>query len=317
METMRQENQGLRQEMEELHQKVCSTSFSMDEIKACLESQISKPEEFLETPSHLKLVSEYEAMVDKRYCNTIIVIGPKGCGKTSSARMLHKSLLDQGKKAAYLDVATVRDSSREYMMEVLVELRRQGVETLIIDNAEAIDLYPTIYRFEFVLAVFSPGATAMEKIPSFIKKRGNGNSTRVYFRPLSMEWCEKLLEKFGCQVQKEDKKKETAAQVDKSTLPLKQLNHQQFLNILNDVGGVPRYLQYCVRYGVKEGCKKVDEELVDHLRLLVSKPDLLKKWKEYKTCTSRVNEMVMCGIVYVDDNDVGQLVSPRCDYYYW
>ena len=204
VESMHRENRVLRQGIEELRQKVCNMPSLADEVKICLENQVSKPEEFLEIPSHLKLVSEYNAMVDKRYYNMIIVIGPKGCGKTTSARMLHKWLLDQGKKAAYFDVAIVSDCSREYMTQILVTLKQQGFETLIIDNAGAVELYPMIQKFEFVVAVFSLCATAIEKVPRFIKKRGDGNSTRVYFRPLCVEWCEKLLEKFGCTVEKEE-----------------------------------------------------------------------------------------------------------------
>ena len=58
-----------------------------------------------------------------------------------------------------------------------------------------------------------------------------------------------------------------------SSLPLKQLGRQKFLGISYDTGGIPRYLQYCVRYGVKEGYKRMDEELEEQLRPLISKPD--------------------------------------------
>ena len=116
------------------------------------------------------------------------------------------------------------------MAQILVTLKQQGVETLIIDNAEAVEFYPIIQKFEFVVAVFSSCATAIEKVPRFIKKRGDGNSTGVYFRPLCVEWCEKLLEKFGCKVEKEE--------AENSSLPLKQLDRREFLGISYGTGGV-------------------------------------------------------------------------------
>ena len=57
----------------------------------------------------------------------------------------------------------------------------------------------------------------------------------------------------------------------------------------------------------------MDDDLEEHLRPLISKTDFCKQWNEFKdgSYTSQANELVMYGVVHVDDNNKACIVYPH------
>lgn len=80
---------------------------------------------------------------------SVVVTRPKGCGKTTRAKKLHKQLLSDGVKVAFCDVSEVQKETLQSMLHELCQTKK-----ILVDKAAG-EKYCDMVRF---IAAFSPGA---------------------------------------------------------------------------------------------------------------------------------------------------------------
>ena len=134
--------------------------------------------EVIETPSYKKLMDKFNLLEKegKNGRNTLLILGPKGCGKTTSL-MLAKEKLSEKYTVKYIDLGRGKLTNRA-----------KNCDVLLLDNAQ---MYDTNWNIRYVIAAFSPGSSASTSLGAFMKVRGDGKSYHVFFtpidRPLSLE----------------------------------------------------------------------------------------------------------------------------------
>ena len=171
----------------------------MRQIIGPKQDEVHAERNMLEIPNYKALKDEYD-----RYhhgtmkVNTLIVRGPKGCGKTTCLRMLCRAAKANGEIVLYYDMTFV--GMEDFMVEDFnqeIEIRK--VHTLYLDNSQ---LFPrqSVLRAPFVVAAFSPGGGLDESAFEFAKFRGDGRCYYVYFSPLNLDWSKKLMTFLGVSV---------------------------------------------------------------------------------------------------------------------
>ena len=266
------------------------------DIKVFLKKQ-SFDYAFFNTPSHKKLLSAYRKIVQKvpsdqsdrisAGTDTLIVIGPKGCGKTTSLKKLHQILTDENeKKAAYIDLALVRKEKFENLMKTL---KKKRVEVLMLDNVQTITDYIGVERFTYVIGAFSPGAMVSTSMHKFRKVRTDGHSRNVYFRPLKMNDSTEFLRLHGV--------------TDEETVS----------KCYYYSGGVPRYLHWIAEHGMVLGGQLINEELEAIYNKYPNREGFRESLNNFvldPRNRDQTDDVVMAGIGYIEDGNA-HLISPK------
>ena len=111
----------LRKALSDLHERIvkiqtqiAESSVLVRNISQCVEilnTQEERVEKVLKTkrlltnvPNYRQLLEHYEKEITARCHNSILILGPKGCGKTTSLYLLWKELSKHGEKALYVDL---------------------------------------------------------------------------------------------------------------------------------------------------------------------------------------------------------------------
>ena len=168
-------------------------SLKIRQIIDSKQDEVHAERNMLEIPSYKLLKDEYD-----RYhrgtmkINTLIVRGPKGCGKTTSLRMLCKAAKADGENVLYYDMTFV--DVTDLMVKDLLneEIEKRKVHTLFLDNSQLFRRQCVIGA-PFVVAVFSPSGCVDKCVFEFAKFRGDGRCFYVYFSPLNLDWSKKLM----------------------------------------------------------------------------------------------------------------------------
>jgi hypothetical protein len=260
---------------------------------------------FFETPSYKAFLSSYERMVDTYpVIHTLVVIGPKGCGKTTSEKQLHLKLLqtpEAKKVSAYIDLAKIK---KEDITTILQKLKSNGVEVLLLDNVQAMDEYHGIDGFKYVIGAFSPGAKNTTLISKFTKVRDDGRFDIVSFCPLNAEDSKQVFQKQGFTIGEEPKPEP------------KYLTYKEFMGHVHYTGGVPRYLNWIAQFGEEIAYRMMGDEIENQLIQIRQNHSLENVCHMIKTfvlnqSVSAVDDVVTNGIGYIDSDRQGRIVSPR------
>lgn len=237
-----------------------------------------------------------------------MVVGPKGCGKTSALKLLALQLHKENKKVYYIDLG---------MLNAVNDLFRDTPSseqpTLLIDNVQLIKSIHGKFRFDQfvypnVVAACSPGYDDKDLKP-FKKERGDGKVRTVYLQLFGYNDALALLE---CTFST------TIAMIEEGdsgsleqAYPITNFTKEKFSQLLYVTGGVPRYLvEYC-RTGkhnlmLEELSAQFDEVL---LKLSPEKVcELIVKIET--TGVLPPNPLVKHGIAYVDHNNQVHIASP-------
>ena len=81
----------------------------------------------------------YKAFRKSPHYNSTIVVGPKGCSKTTSLILLQHKLATDGELALYVDLGNFSSSDLHCLPHVISRILRDSearMKTLLIDNAQ-------------------------------------------------------------------------------------------------------------------------------------------------------------------------------------
>lgn len=171
----------------------------LDLVQHTVEQQLQQ-RGFLSTPNFLQLQKIYNKFSTGIDIRTLLIIGPKGCGKTTALCMMYKVLKEAGVEVLYVDVAQFDGSQRD----LITEINERPHDVLLIDNVQLYDRESgCFYSSQFVIAASSPGGEVHKKISAFGKSRGDGKWMQLFFAPFNLEWSRKLFEFCGIAVEDE------------------------------------------------------------------------------------------------------------------
>ena len=327
LEEVRSEVKEVRSEMVEMHKEMCSklekavgekkAETSNKTIKFVSQSkEVEELDTFISTTCYEELKRKFYSIkknFTRNGINTIIVAGPKGCGKTTSVKKLHKQLTDDSIKAACLDISKVDQGT---LRTVLDELHTEEIEVLLVDNAQTAGDFYDMVDFPFVVAAFSPGSVTGKLVRQFRKVRGDGQYMTVHFSPLDRDHSKELLQAHGYTIQPDS---DSDSDFDCNS-NAKFLTQKQFEQLHYRTGGVPRYLVFYITMTKDDASALMDEELKLKFFQLRDATgwDMKKACDEMKkfalnrgTVVSVIDEVTLHGIGYIDCKSRGHLVSPR------
>ena len=103
-----------------------------------VQEQIQEDAELLwpKSPCYQHLLKEFGEIKQATYCNTLIITGPKGCGKTSALKLLASHLRGIGDKVYYVDLGMDLIA-----VDILQSLQPLAPCTLLIDSLQLVDDY--------------------------------------------------------------------------------------------------------------------------------------------------------------------------------
>ena len=258
----------------------------------------------------MQLLQEFKKIETADYRNTLIVVGPKGSGKTSALRLLALQLRKEN-KVYYIDLGMLT-AAKQFLQE-LGEFLSAERPTLLIDKVQLIEKihgeFPLHeYVYPNIIAACSPGYNDKSLSP-FRKERGDGMVQTVYFRPLCFDDALALLK---CLFPEITVKESDSGPQAQAQLPVTTFTKEEFTQLLYVTGGVPRYLvEYC-RTGNHD---LMEEELSHQLSNIVSALSKERLCKlVIRTETMRLTPptpLTHYGIAYVDQKNQVNIASPK------
>ena len=173
-----------------------------DVIKSCFEDleQFFSTRPLLQLPNYemLQKLYHHHHMVDKhgRY-NSILISGPKGCGKTTSLYQLYLHLQSKNIKSLYIDLLPMTG-----ILDGLLDvIREYNPDVLLIDNVQEFDssISSRVVMVPFIVAALSPAGYRTDGFKSFVCSRRRC-VLEITFSPLNLEWAKHFLTGYKVQV---------------------------------------------------------------------------------------------------------------------
>ena len=271
-----------------------------------------------DAPNFKRLMKNYNSCKRGNLFETLIAIGPKGCGKTTCLQLFLKAMKEMGKGdgCVAIDLALVAKPLDIY-------LDPDRIHTLVVDNVQLHSAikFP-IPRGIFVVAASSPGGNAAGAIDAFIKYRGDGTCKMVYMCPLDLHWSEKLFKCHGVVVEHDEDSSPTTevegagpSATEEKGGGVVTFTWKEFLEVFYKTGGIPRYLVYYLAGHDHQPMRhELNNQLVQLSGAFKEPSDLVKHLLQI-AITSEVtgaDKAVMYGIAYlIDENKcIGHLSSP-------
>lgn len=262
----------------------------------------------------------FESIEMSTYYNTLILTGPKGCGKTSALLLLVLKLAKEKKKAYYIDLGMTKVVKQilQQLEKTVPTLPDSERPILLIDNLQLINnvarkdellrfdafLYPTI------VAACSP-RYSNDDIALFKKERGDGKVRSMFFRPLSYSDAIDLLKHKFPEMKVLDVDADPPEQSE-SRLPITTFTKEKFAHLVYVTGGVPRYLvDYC-ETGEHAIMESELSTQFDSVKSSLSQEQICRSVIEIETGKRGPgNLLIRHGIAYVDKHNQVCIVSPR------
>ena len=173
----------------------------LDSMQERIQKMINKTKLMSDTPNYQLLRKEYARRYGT-FITTLIISGPKGCGKTSALLLLYKELILANVNTLYVDLSKFQSTQSQKALISLIDHR--NIDTLLIDNVQLHDVQSGVFEATFVVAALSPGGEVNKKVSEFGKSRGDNDWMQVFFTPFNLEASRKLLTFYGVAI--EDKR---------------------------------------------------------------------------------------------------------------
>ena len=173
----------------------------LDIMQERIQKRIKEMKLMSDTPNYQLLKEEYTRNYGT-LTTTLIISGPKGCGKTCALLLLYDELVIADINTLYVDLSKFQ--STQSQMSLIAEVDCRKIDTLLIDNVQLYDVYSGAFDAPFVVAASSPGGEVNKKVSNFGKSRGDDEWTQVFFTPFTLHTSKKLLTFYGVAI--EDKR---------------------------------------------------------------------------------------------------------------
>ena len=273
----------------------------------------------LDFPNYVVLKEEVDELcvrLDRSLYTGLLVIGPKGCGKTTSLYKLSLDLEQKKMKTLYVDLATVKSLQKE--LHVFIR-ERADIDVLLIDNVQCFDSSAISFlTVPFFVAASSPGRDS-KNVHEFQKAHIDGMVGIVHFSPLDKDWSKKYLEHLGVVVKNET---ECTGSEQMSTDPpthsgrVSSLTWQEFLRLVYHTGGIPRYLYTYVKDN-EDYLTQMDDEMTKQLDDALKELDrksvmesITRIALSHDAWVSNLIALVNCEIAYLGTDEKYYLTSP-------
>ena len=191
--------------------------------------------------------------VEGAYMRGLLIVGPKGCGKTASLLKL-KSLFEvDNKKCLYIDIT---DSNAEKLYKCTQSIKMR-CEFLFLDNAQNFNKAGSAINIDFprvIIAAFSPGTfpggNGTFTTKSLGKSIGDGKHESFFFRPFEKSEAKEFLSEVNS-ISVVDN------EADGSGL---ELGSTDFNNYFFLSGGAPRYISHFISKREKNIIEEVKKQ---------------------------------------------------------